>query len=85
MVIADEKEGVDTSILSDRHLRDTAYAVLDLDMAASTQIVFKPSFASRDQNLEGGEKMYDLNFGGQIHVPYYHTYCGYVKVGQHHW
>lgn len=53
-----------------------SYAVLDLG-GASTQIVFKPTFADASATLEEGEHKYRLAFGGREHVLYQHSYLGY--------
>ncbi|KAF8882906.1 nucleoside phosphatase family-domain-containing protein [Gymnopilus junonius] len=52
------------------------YAVLDLG-GGSTQIVFEPSFTSKQKTLEEGEHKYELNFGGRKHTLYQHSYLGY--------
>lgn len=53
------------------------YAVLDLG-GASTQIVFQPTFnESSGSTLEDGEHKYRLDFSGQEHILYQHSYLGY--------
>ncbi|KZS99190.1 nucleoside phosphatase GDA1/CD39 [Sistotremastrum niveocremeum HHB9708] len=56
--------------------KTNTFAVLDLG-GASTQMVFEPVFADTGKSLADGEHKYTLDFGGQTHELYQHSYLGY--------